>query len=401
MAKTMSLRKRLFLLATLVLAVSLLGLVSSKKEPKGTVHSSRLHKTSEDPNAYIRSQMLICYRNGGRDDCYKNVATVLFSQFSLREILDRFAQTEKAVEVFSRCHEVAHFLARMTYEEKKNIPQVFSQCTFTCHGGCYHGAMEAYLMEKKITETGDVEERLRNEMATVCGKSEDYETPLTFRECVHGLGHAAMFVTEQEVPQALHLCDALSIQEEREGCYSGVFHENSSSSTNTAHPAKYIRKDNLLYPCNILDERYLSLCYRYQSSYFAFFLTNHDWGKTMELCKKVPEKYWRECFQTIGTNQVGFTQDFSVMRANCDLAPTEELKSVCISGVVISLAGRYINEGDRIMQFCLHVNEAQKESCFRQMGVSIVAWSKDTENPKRICSSIGIHQYSTWCTSRR
>lgn len=354
-----------------------------------------LRGATESPDAYIQGLMGVCYRNGGRDDCYSNVATLLFLQFSLSDLVTLFAQSETNQYVFARCHEVMHFLSRQSYEKEKSLSSVFNQCNFTCHGGCYHGALEQYMHEKNLL-LGDYTANMASEMPKICGNREAYTIPLTFRECIHGLGHGAMFITDADVPESLKLCDSLALQEEKEGCYSGIFHENTSSSTNTDHPSRYIRQDDSMFPCNILEEKYLPLCYRYQSSYFAL-LTNHDWQKTVELCMQVPQAYRRECFQTIGTNQVGFTQDMTRWKLDCELAPTKELRDVCIGGVVVSLAGRYTNDADRITSFCTLVADENKKACFRQMGFSISGWSSDPGNVARICNFIQNPQYASWC----
>lgn len=356
----------------------------------------RLKTKDEDRNSYAISQMSVCYQSGGKDGCYSDVAKLLFSQFNLRQILDIFAENETTPEVFSRCHEVTHFLSRLAYEKEKSVPKVFNQCAFTCHGGCYHGTLEAYLMEKKLANEQDYQTFMRKEIGSLCGKKENYTIPQVFNECVHGLGHGAMFVTDSEVPLALRLCDALSLQSDREGCYSGIFHENSSSSTNSDHPTRFIKADDPMYPCNILEEKYLSLCYRYQSSYFAI-LTNHDWQKTVDLCMQVPNQYQRECFQTIGTNQVGFTQDMLQMRDDCMLSPTKEYRDVCIAGVVVSLAGRYTNNPNRIISFCNLLYEENKKACFAQMGASVSSWSNNPQDRTRVCNLIPNSMYSSWC----
>ena len=94
-------------------------------------------------------------------------------------------------------------------------------------------------MEKHLLNAQD-QTMIRREIATVCGKETDYAAPLTYRECVHGLGHGAMYITDSDLNQALALCNALSNQKDQEACYSGVFMENSSSSTNIDHPSKFI-----------------------------------------------------------------------------------------------------------------------------------------------------------------
>lgn len=359
----------------------------------------RLFDPSSDKAAYIKSMMKICFTNG-KDECYKNVSDLLFDQFGLKETLRIFAENEKAPEIYSRCHEVTHFLSRRDYGIEKSVKKVFDKCDFTCHGGCYHGAMEAYLKEESKNDNGDYEATFRRVVPTLCGKKGDYAVPRTFDECVHGVGHGAMFVTDEDVPQSLKLCDILDAQQDREGCWSGVFHENSSSSTNTSHPGKYTKKDDPMYPCDALDERYLHLCYRYQSSYFLFTVANFDWKETANWCSKVPEKYHYDCYLYMGTNQVGFTQDQNAWIEHCGYIDTAEHRNACIGGVVTSLAARFVGQGEMIVHFCEQVNDENRKSCFAAMGYNIGGWDNGGASKEKICATISNPQYAAWCNGR-
>lgn len=349
-------------------------------------------KKGQNKDEYVISQMAICYRTGGADDCYKAVADALSSQFDLKEVLGIFAKNEAAPEIYSRCHEATHYLSRNEYSKMGSIAKVYSSCDSTCHGGCYHGTLEAYLEAQNL----GLGEALFSHFPAVCGERKDYTSALVYNECLHGMGHAAMFITDMEIPQSLSLCDTLGAGEPRERCYSGVFMENSSSSTNNDHPGKFTKADDPLYPCNALEEKYQRICWRYQSSYFAM-ITEHDWKKTADLCLQVPESYRDECFLTVGTNQVGFTQDQSQMRQNCMIMPTDHYKNICIQGVISSFSYRFVGDGDKMINFCKSVDSNFQESCFKQIGVSVLDWENAAKNTPALCEGTGNAQFSHWC----
>lgn len=349
-------------------------------------------KNGEDSNYYLRDQLKICYDNGGANDCYKYVAQIFFDQFGLKESLNLLAQNENYPEVYARCHEVTHFLSRSEYEKLGSIAAVYAGCNSTCHGGCYHGTLEAYLKEKNLDTKG-----VTRQFSRICGKEEDYNAPIVFNECLHGLGHAAMYVTEADLPLSLSFCDLLPSQDGKERCYSGAFMENSSSSTNRDHPGKFVKADDPFYPCNSLEEKYLRLCWRYQSSYFSI-ISNQDWNKVISLCKQVPGKYQEECFRTIGTNQVGFTSDMKKMEDDCNLVP-EEFQDICIAGVVSSFAYRFVGDSSKMINFCSIVEMQEKEACFKQIGLGVLDWTGDSQLASSECSKIPDTKYSSWCIS--
>lgn len=352
-----------------------------------------LRPDNQPEKDYVRAQMGVCLSTGSQASCYRQVADLFSQQFGLKKTLAIFAANEEYPEIFSRCHEATHYLSRNEYKSTKSVAAVYSQCDSTCHGGCYHGVLEQYLKDKNLQR-----DRLDAEFPQVCGKPEDYVSPLIYNECMHGLGHAAMFVTDMEVPDSLALCDTLPVQEHKERCYSGIFMENSSSSTNNEHPGKYIKADDPFYPCNFLEQKYSRLCWRYQSSYFAL-ISKHDWAATAALCQKVPGVYQDDCFRTIGTNQVGFTQDTRQMRKNCGLMPTPHFQEICLQGIISSFAYRFVGDGEKMEDFCSSVGHQFQEACFRQIGTSVVDWSKDKTEALAWCDKISASKPSSWCKS--
>lgn len=344
-------------------------------------------KKDEDPNSYIRNQMKLCYKQDGKDGCYKKVAQLFYDQLGLRRTLGLFKANESYQEVYARCHETTHYLSRLEYEKQKNIAKVYQICDSTCHGGCYHGTLEAYLKENSNTD-----------FAKICGQAKDYQKPIEFNECLHGLGHAAMFVTDMELKNSLKMCDLISEQEHKERCYTGVFMENSSSSTSFDHASIYIKKDDPFYPCNSIASDYQSVCWQYQSSYFSI-INNQNWVKVSDMCLQIPEEYQDKCFRTIGTNQVGFTTSLSKMKQDCDLMPNDHFKGICVEGVVSSLAYRFVGEAQKMVEFCSAVDDQNKEICFKQMGTGVLDWDKNKDIVKKECSKIPDSQSITWCLS--
>ena len=360
------------------------------------------HEKEEDENfdKYIRSQMHICFSNSVDErNCYKNVANLLGSQFDLPTILAGFTANEMSLEIFARCHEVTHYLGRKSYSETGAVAQSFEQCDGSCWGGCYHGVMEQYFDDRGFSSTYTTDTAgIKNELIRVCGTKEDYARPRVYSECLHGLGHAMMFITQANLPLSLTFCDSLKIKNERETCYGGIFMENSSSSTSEDHPTAYLRQDDAMYPCSILDEKYLKICYQYQSSYFME-LSNRQWEGVVVLCHQVPEIYQAGCFQIMGSNQVGDTQDLEKARAVCNLIDEPKLERACITGVVSGLGGRYVGNPDFMIRFCSLVEEQHKERCYRQMGWGLASWSTDRTKQQTICDRMENTQYQNWCNN--
>ncbi|MBI5733142.1 hypothetical protein HY967_04320 [Candidatus Jorgensenbacteria bacterium] len=365
--------------------------------PKKYETELRMQNTGESIDEYVRNQMAVCYETGGENGCYKKIGDLFYDQFGLARMITTLEQNEKYPEVYARCHEVTHYLGRHEYTETKNIGEAFASCTSICHGGCFHGILEGYFDEHKEPFLSH-EAVLARDISTICGKQSDYVIPWLYNECVHGIGHGAMFINDMDLLHSLKLCDLLP-SGEKQTCYGGVFMENSSSATNQNHPTNYLRKDDLMYPCSILEDKYLDTCYRYQSSYFAE-LTHWDWQKTIDLCMQIPEIYRRGCLSIVGSNQVGYTQDKNVMRDNCKLAPTPALRNECVRGVMTSFGGRFINTPTHLIEFCSIVDKENKETCYGRMSEILSAWGLDNVKKKGVCENITDKDFVAACIQR-
>ncbi|MEX2028139.1 MAG: hypothetical protein WD988_01400 [Candidatus Curtissbacteria bacterium] len=354
-----------------------------------------VQKNNPEAKAHIISAMSKCYQLRGQNNCYKNAAQDAVRLFSVDDITRTIGESESTLEIYSECHTFMHFVGQEEYKRVKNLGQALSEGSFVCFEGYQHGVVEGYFVDQNISiEAGSA--ALEKEIQNVCGKQDDYDKPELFSQCLHGIGHAAMFLTQNEVPMSLELCDMLQSDTKEEYCYSGVFMENSNSSTNKDHPSKYVDRNNPLYPCTILGERYLKMCYEMQS--FKFFeYSGQDWPKTIALCDRIPREYQSGCFRTIGSTQVGFTQDFSGMKAVCDLIKNSASRALCLKSIVTTLSTRFGGDVQRMSRFCNIVDPDFKNTCYSQIGLSLKQWIRDPEQINSLCQQILEEEYKKVC----
>ncbi|MEO8065241.1 MAG: hypothetical protein ABI643_00095 [Candidatus Doudnabacteria bacterium] len=346
---------------------------------------------------FLRSQMRPCGEKQLSDNCYMQVAGTLMAKWDYVKILQLLKDNEQYPEIFSRCHELTHYIGRKAYEQEGSVSKVYSRANPVCWGGFYHGVMESYFWDKHLSLTDPDSPKITEALQTACGKISDYTSPRFYSECVHGIGHAMMFITDTDLNKSLALCDKLEGNQPTI-CYGGVFMENSSSSTNTAHPTEFLKASDPMYPCDALATRYLNICYQYQSSYFAE-LSKYDWKKNADLCMKVPEIYREGCFHIIGTNQVGSTQDYAKMENSCSLMPSANYVQICQLGVVDGLSGRYVGQTNKIGDFCAQLNSNFQEACFKNLGSNIKSWTTDPAKLSADCAELKNSEYIRWCMS--
>jgi hypothetical protein len=315
--------------------------------------------------------------------CYQQKAPEILDTFELESIFEFVEKNESDPVVFAGCHSTLHFLGSEMYRREKNVSKLLGNGTPVCFAGYYHGILEGYFQDKNLDSEKSAKD-LENNLANLCTRN-ILKEPKKYNECLHGLGHALMFATSSELPKALDLCDKLESAQDQNWCYSGAFMENSTSSTNPDHPSNYLRADDLLYPCSILSEKYLNMCYTLQGFYFAEKV-NYDWPKTADLCREVPQPYTSRCFDSIGQTLVGYTQDVNTIKSVCNTYPEDEFSLACIAGAAGTLIERYNDGLQRAVSLCNVLSGNQEENCYNRVVQSVNYSAVDKQNLQKICN---------------
>ena len=347
---------------------------------------------------YVVSKMQICNQSDTYRQCYRDLAKSLLVKYKLElpEILNELEKGVIETESLKllNCHEIAHYLGEEAYKLNNNVQNLFNQCSQICLSGCFHGVVGEHLKQKKIFIEDD--SAVEREIKMLCGKEEDYDSSMKYQICFHGIGHGLMYLTENDLPRALRLCESLSTKKEIVNCQNGVFMENSNS--NPEHPSKYLKEGDTVYPCDTLDKKYHDSCYLYQS--YRLIQIGKSWKKIFQLCYTFPKDHWDQCFRALGGSQLTITSDVEVMKANCSRIENPYYRSICISGAAEIVTHRFTAfNGDfsKTIKFCSIVDAESKEYCYTTIGQEVKKWTKDKNERVSVCSKIPEEEYRDVC----
>lgn len=221
------------------------------------------------------------------------------------------------------CHNAAHVIGRIAYEEYG--PSVFAHAGHRCSTGLMHGLLEAMFAERGTAN-------LEKDMNALCLSSDN----TFFRgQCWHGVGHGIMAWTSYELHDALDLC-RVADQRYRASCLSGVFMENTigGMSHMTGHSSRYIRPDDLHFPCAVVADEYVSACYGYQPVHMLKVLDN-DYFAVSQECSKIDEAHQPDCFRVFG-NAIGarYWQQPATAAHTCGLVSDDANYRACVRGII-------------------------------------------------------------------
>lgn len=267
-------------------------------------------------------------------------------------------RTDSAVE--ADCHRIAHTIgsASLQYFDG-SVARALASGRSTCWSGYYHGVVERAF-------TGTPRAQLPQKAKSICVGDEIRSTGYVAYQCVHGLGHGLMIHTGYDLPESLRVCDTLATNWDQTSCHAGVFMENVSSSYGVK--SRWLRDNDLIYPCNEVKEKHKLYCYLMVTSRILA-ANGYSWEKTVSTCRKSEERWVATCFQSLGRDASGNTrQDARQILGICNLAG--DMARECIYG-----AARDIVSNDagpkRAIPLCNGSPAAAQAYCFEGIGTII------------------------------
>lgn len=343
-----------------------------------------------DSNATGNALLARCATGADKISCYSKPLDSLASRgevrlamISLKRILDADPAAKGDGHVF------AHGIGIAAGKSKRDIASLFTQCDESSESGCYHGVLQGYFLV--ANEVGPTQ---------VNGACQSFSGPNADRwlrfQCVHGAGHGLTMYYGHDVPQALANCDYMTGDWDRRSCYAGVFMENivnaqkphpaehasghegmhheTASGGKTPAPAKKPFKAldpaDPLYPCSIMDARYLAACYEMQTA-AILWLNKGDIAATAKTCDTAPKTMRSICYQSLGRDISALSyRDHARSIEMCAMG-TDKYQPWCYFGLVKSFVNMNA-KADEGLTFCRTLTgEANKLKCYEAVGEQI------------------------------
>jgi hypothetical protein len=289
--------------------------------------------------------------------------------------LGKLAQEIAATPPIERvCHPLAHVIgAASLLHFGGNAGQALAAGNAVCGSGFYHGLLQSKLAGVPETEVAGV-------ARSVCAGLRQGSSYFVYYQCVHGLGHGLMLYTRDDLPGALDLCHQLATDFDRISCSGGVFMENQQPSF--GGPSKWLRKDNLLYPCDIVSQIDKTYCYLMVTSQILP-RNGWDWQATADWCRRSDPDFVPYCFQSFGRDASGTSrQDPVGIRRLCDRAG--DGRRECIFGGVRDILNNQPGDA-RARELCDAVAAADRSYCFFGIGSMVGAQYATSREREAAC----------------
>jgi cytochrome c553 len=282
---------------------------------------------------------------------------------------------DEAVE--SDCHRITHTIGAASLEHfDGSVARALSEGKATCWSGYYHGVVEHSF-------AGTTRAQLPAKARATCVGDDVRRTSYIAYQCVHGLGHGLMIHTGYDLPESLRVCDTLGTDWDRTSCHAGVFMENVSSSYGVK--SRWLKDDDLIYPCNDVAEKHKLYCYLMVTSRILA-ANGYDWQKTVATCNESEPNWVATCFQSLGRDASGNTrQNAPRILEICGLAA--RMARECIYG-----AARDIVSNDagprRAIPLCERAPAEARAYCFEGIGTILGGLHTFREERRAACRRV-------------
>lgn len=289
-----------------------------------------------------------CYANYYRDLLAKKGVKAAFDDLRLRYNYNPYVQ--------SQCHPLTHVIGNAAAKKFETVSDAFLVGDSFCWSGYYHGIMEGIV--NKIGYA-NLQAQINNICAPLAAKR---KFSFDHYNCVHGLGHGVMAITEDELFDSLKLCDYLNEGWDRSSCWSGVFMENIIFDEKN-HFSKYLKTNDPLYPCDAVDDGYKNTCYLMQTSHMLKAMGG-DFAKVFALCSQAETPYQNTCYQSLGRDASGRSvSDIQRTKAYCDLGKDFRQKSNCVIGAVKDFIS-YHHSDEQAKSLCFSLDQSLQDICY-------------------------------------
>jgi cytochrome c553 len=310
-------------------------------------------------------------------DCRRQAFGNVAYRDGAKAALDLFDEKLSEQPIEADCHRIAHTIGAASLEYYDgSVAKALANGRSTCWSGYYHGVVERSFVGASRAE-------LPKRSREICKDPDIRRTSFLAYQCVHGLGHGLMIHTAYDLPQSLRVCDKLATAWDSDSCEAGVFMENISSSYGVK--SRWLRDDDLIYPCDSVAEKYKLYCYLMVTSRILE-ANGYDWQKTAAMCRKSDRGWVATCFQSLGRDASGNTrQNPPKILDLCALAGN--MARECIYG-----AARDITSNDasprRAKVLCQSASQRFRGYCWEGVGTIIGGFHAYREGRRTACRAV-------------
>ena len=285
-------------------------------------------------------------------------------------------------------HLLSHIIGRSISHNFGSSGENFLRCPSDFNNGCFHGFFEDTL--PNVESPVDATMRICESMPST--------TPLKEKSyCYHGAGHVFMMNESHNLDAALALCLQLP-DPWAESCWQGVFMENAGERE-WELKKKNFRKDEPLYPCTVVEDKFKPECYINHHGYLIRHYST-SWDSLVEVCLGAGD-FVEHCLGGLGlmlgseywigvvAEDAGITEKRRTDKVTflCNQFPDEYIQ-LCYTYAIPSFLNFGHGDLTDVSHICLNATDNHRRMCFERIGSYLSNLVSSEKEKAASCASV-------------
>jgi len=177
------------------------------------------------------------------------------------KIIETFHQLVSLYDKNYACHKMGHHLGMWLYAHIGDLGESLKEAKMICGGSIYHGVIQNFFAIEHFNDA----DPSQIDFVDMCPNIKGHPYSIDRWQCLHGLGHGLTVFYENDVFEAVKICEQFEPGWEQISCSKGVFMQNVV--VNIERDGGEFDENDIYYPCNKVDEKWAPQCYHYHSTY--------------------------------------------------------------------------------------------------------------------------------------
>jgi hypothetical protein len=298
--------------AAIALGVVMTGVITMTALHQGQAKNSALH-------------------TGSRLDDYaqqkERFQALVYEQGPQEALAQLETEALKDPQISALCHDLLHGIGSASYEKTANVTESLRFNSSYCNSGYLHGVFESYFKKEQPTDQA---------LAALCDVFMQ-ETSFKLWQCLHGMGHGFMYLTNGDLDESLALCAKILPEAEASACHNGSFMEAFNAEI-LPKEQDLVDQNDPFSTCNTRDAE--EDCYLYVPSFLSQ-TGSFDFSNIFHECKKAGEMYKKACIRGVGSEAIKRNmENIPAVFELCTHAGSFSESEACMHGLVST----YLNQ---------------------------------------------------------
>ena len=278
------------------------------------------------------------------------------------KIIETFHQLVSLYDKKYACHKVGHHLGMWLYGHIGDLGESLKEAKMICGGAIYHGVIQNFFAIEHFKDA----DPSQIDFVDMCPNIKGHPYSIDRWQCLHGLGHGLTVFYDNDVFEAVKICEQFEPGWEQISCSKGVFMQNVVE--NIQRDEGEFDENDIYYPCNKVDEKWAPQCYHYHTTYILKQNKLNVFDSYDECDGIEPDEFVVYCYHGLGrqfeANTKGRVENAVQL---CEAGKNPRYYSDCLRGMAMTVVNGNTNPEQGFL-FCKLLPEHYKADCYDAVG---------------------------------